>query len=124
MSQPPRILVVDDEPDITDTYKLLLELHGYEAITASNGAEALALVVQTAPDLILSDCMMPVMDGIEFLRRLRLIPSLGKVPVIMMSGAPELHDLSEGLHTLFLQKPLLFERVHLEIGKLLEKPEG
>ena len=114
--------MVDDEPDITDTYKLLLELHGFQTVTANNGVEALALVAEFPPDLILSDCMMPVMDGIEFVRRLRLIPAMEKVPVIMMSGAPERHDFSRGSHALFLQKPFLFERILLEINRLVKEP--
>jgi CheY-like chemotaxis protein len=122
MNRLPRILVVDDEQDITDTYKLLFELHGFEAVTAGNGAEALALVARMPPDLVLTDCRMPTMDGLELARRLRAIPSLAMVPVILMSGAPEMHDLSIGSHVLFLQKPLLFERLLHEVRRLLGIP--
>ena len=115
-----RILVVDDEPDITETYQMLLEMHGYLVSTANNGVEALDRVTETEPDLILSDCMMPKMDGIEFIRRARLIPELASIPIILMSGAPELHDFSDRMHTLFLQKPILFDDMLNKINKLLD----
>ena len=81
-----RILVVDDEPDITEMYQMLLEMHGYLVSTANNGVEALDRVSEAEPDLILSDCMMPKMDGIEFIRRARQIPELASIPIILMSG--------------------------------------
>lgn len=114
-----RILVVDDEPDITETYQILLEMHGYMVLTANNGVEALDRVTEAQPDLILSDCMMPKMDGIEFIRQARLIPELASIPIILMSGAPELHDFSDSLHTLFLQKPILFDEMLHKINELL-----
>ena len=114
-----RILVVDDEPDITETYQMLLEMHGYLVSTANNGIEALDRVTEAGPDLILSDCMMPKMDGIEFIRRARLIPELHFIPIILMSAAPELHDFSDRFHTLFLQKPILFDDMLQKINKLL-----
>lgn len=116
-----RILVVDDEPDITETYQMLLEMHGYMVSTAKNGLEALDRVNETEPDLILSDCMMPKMCGIEFIRQARLIPELASIPIILMSGAPELHDFSDSLHTLFLQKPILFDDMLHKINELLKE---
>jgi CheY-like chemotaxis protein len=114
------ILVVDDEKDITETYKMLLEFYNYRVVIANNGIDALTVIADTPPDLILSDCMMPQLDGVEFSRRARLIPGLEAIPIILMSGAPELHDLSANSHTLFLHKPLLFDRLILEIEKLLQ----
>ena len=121
MTKMPHILVVDDEPDITETYKCILELQGFEVATANIGAEAVGLLTEARPDLIVSDCMMPVMDGIEFVRRAPLIPELSSVPIILMSGAPQHHDFSEKLHTSFMQKPLLFDDLLGEINKLLNR---
>jgi CheY-like chemotaxis protein len=114
------ILVVDDEKDITETYKMLLEFYNYQVVIANNGIEALAIIADITPDLILSDCMMPQLDGVEFARRARLIPGLEAIPIILMSGAPELHDLSTSCYTLFLHKPLFFEKLIEEIEKLLQ----
>ena len=113
------ILVVDDEKDITEIYKILLELQGYEVAVANNGLDGLNVVANRPPDLILSDCMMPLMDGVEFARRVRLIPGLQAIPIILMSGAPELHDFSSSPHSVFLKKPLLFESLTGAIDRLL-----
>ncbi len=113
------ILVVDDEVDITETYKMLLEHYGYAVVTANNGLDALGVIAETPPDLILSDCMMPVMDGVELSNRVRAIPALAKVPIVLMSGAPEFHNLKKSSHDVFLSKPLYFERLLAEIKRLL-----
>jgi CheY-like chemotaxis protein len=115
----PVILVVDDEIDITETYAMLLELHDFTVVTASNGADALAKVKQAMPDLIVSDCMMPVMNGIDFCIALRALPGGGQVPVILCSGAPEAHELSRARHDIFLRKPIFFEQLLEHIQKLL-----
>ncbi|NUU02344.1 response regulator [Herbaspirillum robiniae] len=115
----PVILIVDDEVDITDTYAMLLELHGFSVVTAGHGAEALSKAQLAMPDLVISDCMMPVMNGIDFCAALRRLPGGGTVPVILCSGAPELHDLSQSSHNLFLRKPVFFERLLEEIQRLL-----
>ncbi len=113
------ILVVDDEIDITETYKMLLEFYEYSVSTANNAVDALAIVKDNPPNLILSDCMMPMMDGVEFSKKVRFITGLKEIPIILMSGAPELHDFSQGMHTTFLPKPLVFEKLIKEIKKLL-----
>ena len=71
------------------------------------------------PDLIISDCMMPFMDGVEFSRRVKERPATATTPIILMSGAPELHDLASNSYDAFLRKPVLFQRLMLEIGRLL-----
>jgi CheY-like chemotaxis protein len=113
------ILVVDDEVDITETYALFLGLHGFEVMTANSALSALDLMVQRVPDLIVSDCMMPHMDGVEFSRRVKADPATSAVPVILMSGAPELHDLASPTYEVFLRKPVLFQRLMQEIDRLL-----
>ena len=67
---PPRILVVDDNPNNVDILKTRLESHGYEIVTAADGEAALIRAVEDAPDLILLDLMMPGVDGLEVCRRL------------------------------------------------------
>ena len=113
------ILVVDDEFDITETYKMLLEFYDYSVSTANNAVEALAIAEEKPFDLILSDCMMPMMDGLEFSRKVRFISGFEEVPIILMSGAPELHDFSRSVHTTFFRKPFVFEKLAKEIEKLL-----
>lgn len=113
------ILVVDDEPDITETYAMFLELHGYEVLTANNPVDALQIMSTRMPDLIISDCMMPHMDGVEFSVRVKGNPDSRAIPIILMSGAPELHNLGSPTYELFLRKPVLFDRLMPEIRRLL-----
>lgn len=119
MEKRPLLLVVDDEVDITATYAIFLSLRGFEVVTADHAVQALELMATMTPDLIISDCMMPYMDGVEFATRVRDNPATRHVPIILMSGAPELHDLDSPAYDLFLRKPVLFERLIPEILRLL-----
>lgn len=120
MDKKPLIMVVDDEVDITETYALFLDLHGYEVVTANTAVQALEVLAQRVPDLIVSDCMMPHMDGVEFSRRVKAGAASGQVPIILMSGAPELHDLTSPSYEVFLRKPVLFQRLMQEIERLIK----
>ena len=82
------ILLVDDEPEILATWRLILESEGYQVSCASNGAQALARVVAHVPDLIVTDWMMPIMDGAELCRRLKLMPQLVNVPILVHTAVP------------------------------------
>ncbi len=82
------ILLVDDEPEILAAWRLILESEGYQVSCASNGAEALACVVAHVPDLIITDWMMPIMDGAELCRRLRLMPLSVNVPILVHTAVP------------------------------------
>ncbi|MFL9923986.1 response regulator [Herbaspirillum lusitanum] len=117
----PLILVVDDEIDITETYAMLFELHDFEVMTAGNGSEALAKIMLQTPDIIVSDCMMPMMGGVEMCERVRNMSSHGDIPIILCSGAPELHKLSHSRHDLFLKKPVMFETLLTEVKRLLQR---
>jgi CheY-like chemotaxis protein len=68
---PPRILIVDDQPMNVDILKTRLAVHSYELLSATDGAEALAIASAQHPDLILLDIMMPKIDGIEVCQRLK-----------------------------------------------------
>jgi len=82
------ILLVDDEPEILAAWRLILESEGYEVSCASNGAEAFARVADHVPDLIVTDWMMPVMDGAELCRRLKSTPQLVDVPILVHTAVP------------------------------------
>lgn len=82
----PRVLVVDDEPEILRTLRHLLTAHGYEVITVSSGEEALAEVGRRLPDVIVLDLMLPGMDGIEVVREVR---RRSTVPIIVLSARGE-----------------------------------
>lgn len=86
MHTPAQILIADDNPDNLNIFRARLAAHGYEVVTAMNGEEALALVKQRQPDLILLDYMMPVMDGIEVCRRIKGDPGVPFTPIIMVTA--------------------------------------
>jgi CheY-like chemotaxis protein len=119
VNKQPLILVVDDEVDITETYALFMGLHGFEVMTADNALRALDMIAERMPDLIISDCMMPHMDGVEMSRRVKADVRTSHIPIILMSGAPELHDLGSPTYQVFLRKPVLFQRLMLEISRLI-----
>jgi CheY-like chemotaxis protein len=82
-----RILCIEDDPDIQQVAQLSLEaLGGFEVTLCGSGAEALEVVGRAAPDLILLDVMMPGMDGVETLSRLRALPGLAAVPILFMTA--------------------------------------
>lgn len=89
-----KILVVDDESSIVDILKANLEREGYETIAAYDGEAALRMGLEEDPDLILLDCMLPLMDGFEVCRRLRQKSS---VPIIMLTAKTEEVDKIVGL---------------------------
>ncbi|HUQ30624.1 MAG TPA: diguanylate cyclase [Pyrinomonadaceae bacterium] len=81
------VLVVDDDPDKTELLKLALSLEGYEVHTATNGREALSAIESFQPDLIVSDIMMPEVNGYELARRIRENPRTRYIPIILQSAA-------------------------------------
>ena len=88
------ILVVDDERNIVDLCSMYLKREGYEVLTAFDGQEALDLVEQEGPDLVVLDLMLPVIDGFEVCRRLR---AKGNVPVLMLTARDDDVDKIVGL---------------------------
>jgi|694.fasta_scaffold119317_4 CheY-like chemotaxis protein len=81
-----KILIIDDEDDVRDIASMCLGLiDGEQVLTASGGAEGLELAEQHAPDVILLDLMMPVMDGTETIQKLRANPKTANIPVIFLT---------------------------------------
>ena len=89
MLQIPKILVVDDDPDIVEILRYNLSLAGYDVKAASNGKEAIKKATIFIPEIILLDVMMPEMDGIEACRLIRKIPSLNNTRIIFLSARNE-----------------------------------
>lgn len=91
-----KILIVDDDKSIATIAALSLRRAGHEVISASGGAEALALAQSTAPDLILLDALMPDMDGHETCRKLKSDGRAKAIPVIFLSANSEPEDIEKG----------------------------
>ncbi len=99
MRDPPLILVVDDVADNVDILQMRLEAQGYAVATAGDGIEALEKIRQLLPDLVLLDVMMPKLDGIETVKRLKADPSLPFIPVILVTAKADTKDVIGGLES-------------------------
>jgi CheY-like chemotaxis protein len=88
-----RILVVDDETIVRQLFAKVLQNAGHDVALAANGREALSHMETRRPDLVLLDLVMPVMDGMAFLRVLRRRPEWKDVPVIVVSGVVDRHQV-------------------------------
>jgi adenylate cyclase len=97
MRDPARILVVDDVADNVEILRMRLTSLGYEVVVAEDGEQALARVRETLPDLILLDIMMPKIDGLEVVRRLKADASLPFIPVILVTAKASQKDIIAGL---------------------------
>ncbi|WP_084718313.1 response regulator transcription factor [Streptacidiphilus carbonis] len=117
-----RILVVDDEPALRDALESSLAFEGYEVTTASDGLEALDAIAEKSPDLVLLDVMMPRMDGLTTVRRLR---SRGDtVPVLMLTARDAVGDRVTGLDVGaddYLAKPFELDELLARVRALLRR---
>jgi two-component system, OmpR family, phosphate regulon response regulator PhoB len=99
MSTQPNVLLVEDEPAQREVLSYNLEAEGFRVTQAENGEEAMMLVNEALPDLILLDWMLPNVSGIEICRRLKMRPETRGVPIIMLSARSEEVDKVRGLET-------------------------
>ena len=95
----PTVLLVEDEPAQREVLAYNLDAEGFAVTSASNGEEALALIKEAIPDLILLDWMMPLVSGLEVCRRLKQRPETRAIPIIMLSARSEDVDKVRGLET-------------------------
>ena len=107
------MLVVDDDHSTTECFARILELNGFEVMTALNAATGLAEANTTRPDAIILDLRMPHVDGLAFLQQLRIAPSHQDIPVAIVTGDYLLQDnVADQLKTLGAEihfKPLWFD---------------
>jgi DNA-binding NarL/FixJ family response regulator len=103
-----KLLLIDDDPNLILLVKDYLELRGYEVATAKNGREALRVLEQDLPSLIICDVMMPEMDGYSFVKRVRENPQTSCLPVLFLSAKGQIQDRVTGLNTgadVYMVKP-------------------
>ena len=121
----PRILIVEDKPDVA-RWEMRQLGDGYAFWFAGNGSEALAKAREIVPDIIITDVMMPVMDGVELCRKIRSSELLSHIPVIMVTAKAEHEDRMKGLEAgadVYLEKPYDEEELALRVRMLLEQRE-
>jgi two-component system, OmpR family, response regulator MprA len=118
------ILVVDDDPKITQLLKRALSLEGYAVLTAGSGAAGLEEVRLNNPDLVILDVLMPGIDGIEVCRRIRMD---GDTPVLLLTAKDEVADRVKGLDSGaddYLVKPFALEELLARVRVLLRRHEA
>jgi CheY-like chemotaxis protein len=121
------LLVVEDIPDILRLLDATLKFKGYRVVTARNGHEALEAIQRERPALIITDILMPKMDGFSLVHRLRINPETRDIPVIFLTAtyvAPEdkVFALTIGVNR-FIEKPVDFEQFLPAIEEILAKGE-
>jgi len=102
------ILVVDDDPVIQKLLAVTFEMEGYHVVTASDGEEALDRVAAERPAVVVLDVMMPKVDGIEVLRRIKANPITANTPVLLLSAKAQAQDIDDGMAAgadFYLTKP-------------------
>lgn len=122
-SEMSRILIVEDSPDVA-RWQMRQLGGGYVFYFASNGAEGLRVAEDVVPDLIISDVMMPVMDGVEMCRKIRDSEILNHIPVLMVTARTGHEEKMEGLKAgadAYLEKPYREEELAVRVKQLLEQ---
>lgn len=121
---PTVVLVVDDDPVILKLLTVNFELEGFEVLAAINGSEALDLVREHRPDVVVSDIMMPVMSGLDLVSTMAGDEGLSSVPVLLLSAKAQATDVRVGLDAGavdYLTKPFdpldLVSRVEVALGR-------
>jgi DNA-binding response OmpR family regulator len=118
----PRLLVVDDRPEGRKLLTVRLLHEGYSVQQAEDGEQALALAAAAAPDLVLLDVLMPGMDGFEVCRRLRVLPAMRAVPIVMVTSLEGTEDCVRGLEAGaddFIIKPFKPAELRARVQSLL-----
>lgn len=117
------LLVVEDVPNIRDLLQYTLKFKGYPVITARNGEDALAKIAEERPALVISDVLMPIMDGFDLCQRLRNNPETRDIPIILISAtyvAPEDRAFAIRLGAVrFLEKPVDTDEFLLTVAEIL-----
>lgn len=117
------ILIVEDVPHILQLIEVTLRFKGYPVITATNGLEALERIEKEKPALVITDILMPKMDGFALVQKLRTNPKTSRIPIIFLSATyvtPEDKDFALSLGAVrFLEKPVDTEEFLLTVAEVL-----
>lgn len=120
-----KVLVVDDDPVILELLRINFEMEGFEVVSACDGRAGLERAVAEAPDLVISDIMMPNVDGLQMLQQIRADPGIAELPVVLLSAKAQQTEVQKGLDMGaddYVTKP--FDPLELldRVNALLAKP--
>jgi len=119
-----RLLLIDDDPNLILLVKDYLEFRGYDVITAENGREALEVLEQETPDMIICDVMMPEMDGYSLVSAIRQDPKTSWIPVLFLSAKGQSQDRVKGLNIgadVYMVKPFEPEELVAQVESSLKQ---
>jgi DNA-binding NarL/FixJ family response regulator len=119
-----RLLLIDDDPNLILLVKDYLEFRGYEVVTAENGREALEVLEQDIPDMIICDVMMPEMDGYQLVSTIRQDPKTSWIPVLFLSAKGQSQDRVKGLNIgadVYMVKPFEPEELVAQVESSLKQ---
>ncbi|MGF1496144.1 MAG: response regulator transcription factor [Elainellaceae cyanobacterium] len=119
-----RLLLIDDDPNLILLVKDYLEFRGYEVMTAENGREALEMLEQDTPDMIICDVMMPEMDGYSLVEHVRKDTRMSWIPVLFLSAKGQSQDRVKGLSTgadVYMVKPFEPEELVAQVESSLKQ---
>lgn len=113
------IMLIDDDVGMLDMCTLFLESKGYQITPAASAAEALIKIKRGDHELVISDCTMPGMSGLELSQTLRADPLTAHLPILLMSASMRSEVANSTCYDTFLRKPFLAEKLLVEVQKLL-----
>jgi len=122
-----RVLIVEDEESILLSLEFLLGKEGYTVSTARDGAEALRLLEEQTPDLVLLDVMLPLIDGFELCRRIRAMPALTATRIMLVTARGRETEIARGLALgadTYLTKPFSTRELMDKVRALLTAPRN
>lgn len=119
-----KILLVDDEPDILEFLSYNFRKHGFTVVVANNGLEGILQAKDESPQLIISDILMPYMDGIEMCKEIRNIEQFYRIPFVFLTAVSDdykvLYAMTSGADQ-FISKPIRFEYLLSMVNQLMEE---
>ena len=121
-----KILIVDDEQDIVESLKFVLEVSGFVCYTAFNGEDGLKLAKEIMPDLIILDVMMPKINGYKISRLLKYDAKYKDIPIIMVTARSQMEDKMIGEETgvnEYITKPFELDQIVKKVEEYLGKNE-
>lgn len=121
-----KLLLVDDDPNLVLLVKDYLEYRGYQVITAGNGKEALDILNQELPDMVICDVMMPELDGYHFVKAVRENKAVSFIPIMLLSAKGQTKDRIEGLEygaDVYMNKPFEPEELVAQVKATLKSSE-
>ena len=119
---PKKVLIVDDEPNIVLSVEFLMKREGYDVVTAADGQEALDMLQDARPDLMILDVMMPRKNGFEVCEAVRSHPQFGSLPILMLTAKGREAEMKKGLSLgadAYVTKPFSTHDLIDRVGALL-----